>query len=637
MPESNNVHQSPLAPHNADVGAPDVREYEFFVTTGQHHQPDGASRATIRRVVMRNFFNDKNTNTKIPISAINSSSTVQAGSNLKGRFRLPKPGQVAPPEKQPRSAPKRRASKQNAGTTDPCTEAKQSNTRTISKRPGLLSYGDGAVIVPPINTPPRRNPNAHRSDPFDCLPIPGSSKIQLLFTLYKTNFRINSIAVNARNTWWPFISRDATMLHSTLASVALYNDLTTEGITFRIEALRHKHEAIKGINAKLNSQEEGISDEVVGAVATIASFENLYGAYDAAQLHITALKRMIAARGGLEAFSHNDGLMRGLVWVDFHSSTVFRTPPNFPYRQPDSPTPSLPEDLLAEAACSSPTSLLNLSTAGVDCFNWFYRLHRLGLATSAAWGPRVAKLPLANMLYEAEYALLSMPDRSPDFLVPDRARRDGKWDAADDDAAVADAASVVEALIAAGQIFLYAALRDVPVRAKVFDILLARLRAAVGREGVDVVAVWEAERNLHTLLWVLVVGATVGRHWGGAAWWVARIGEVVERLGLVGREVAGREALVQLLKAVAWTDVFFGGVSEELWEDVLTLREDTRTQELVENGDRGGGRDDESEAIEGEDVLSYAEMMDLPIISKDSGFSEDRFAVENPWSSLGAY
>ncbi|KAF2803680.1 uncharacterized protein BDZ99DRAFT_467814 [Mytilinidion resinicola] len=102
------------------------------------------------------------------------------------------------------------------------------------------------------------------------------------------------------------------MLHSTLASVALYSDLTTEGITFRIEALRHKQEAIKGINAKLNSH-EGISDEVVGAVATIASFENLYGAYNAAQLHIDALKRMVMMRGGINAFAHNDGLVRGLV------------------------------------------------------------------------------------------------------------------------------------------------------------------------------------------------------------------------------------------------------------------------------------------------------------------------------------
>jgi hypothetical protein len=40
----------------------------------------------------------------------------------------------------------------------------------------------------------------------------------------------------------------------------------------------------------------------------------LTGAYDAAQLHIAALKRMVNARGGPFAFGHNDGLLRGIIW-----------------------------------------------------------------------------------------------------------------------------------------------------------------------------------------------------------------------------------------------------------------------------------------------------------------------------------
>ena len=42
--------------------------------------------------------------------------------------------------------------------------------------------------------------------------------------------------------------------------------------------------------------------------------QNLVGAYDTAQLHIAAMKRMVAARGGLFAFGHNDGLIRGMIW-----------------------------------------------------------------------------------------------------------------------------------------------------------------------------------------------------------------------------------------------------------------------------------------------------------------------------------
>lgn len=318
--------------------------------------------------------------------------------------------------------------------------------------------------------------------------------------------------------------------------------------------------------------------------------------------------------------------------VDFHSATVFRTLPIFPYRQPDPTTPSLPEELLAEAACSSPTSLLNLSVAGVDCFNWFYRLHRLGLATSIQWGNLVDRVPLANMLYEAEYALLSMPDRSEDFLIPDRARRDGRWDDSDD--ATANAASVVEALIAASQIFLYAALREVPVRAKVFDHLLGRLKATVDRSYVNVVEVWEAERNLHMLLWVLVVGAAVAKGWGGSSWWVEHIVEVVERL-----QLDGKEAFTAMLKSAAWTDVFFEPVSEDLWNDVMTVREQDRVQELIDEerigGDGNGGTEENGEPKDY--ILTYAEMLDMPILLKAGEFYEGGYVAETDWNSLGGY
>jgi len=40
----------------------------------------------------------------------------------------------------------------------------------------------------------------------------------------------------------------------------------------------------------------------------------MLGAYDAAQLHMAALKRMVDTRGGLFAFGHNDGLIRGIQW-----------------------------------------------------------------------------------------------------------------------------------------------------------------------------------------------------------------------------------------------------------------------------------------------------------------------------------
>lgn len=611
-------------------GVPNVagQKYEFFVTTGHPRRVDDASRATIRRVVMRNFFNDKDTTTDLtkPASELSSTSTIEAGTKLKGRFRLPKPGQVIGPKK-PTGKPKRtekRSLKQNEGVKASKTGRKQSIPCLALEECNRCATEEGnraptsPVILLSISPPPGRNPSAHRFDPFDALPIPATFKLEVLLAFYKSRFRINSIAVNARNTWWPFISQDATLLHATMASVALYGDLTNEPVSSRIEALRHKNEAIKGINAKLNSHAEGISDALVGAVAIIASFENLYGAYDTAQLHISALKRMVHSRGGLPAFAHNDGLYRGITWVDFHSSSAFRTPPTFPYLPPHPITPPFPDSLLEEAACFSPTSLLHLSLASVNCFNIFYRLHRLGLATSAHWSSSVDKTTVSNMLYEAEYALLSMADRSQDFLALDR-RKGALKD--DDESKAADAASIVEALVAAGQIFLYAALREVPPRAKIFSILLGRLRCTLERPGVNTSVIWARERNLHTLLWALMVGAAVAVQWGGSHWWIEQIAEVLEELGL-DRDATGREAIKAVLKGVAWTDIFFEPVSSDVWKGVVDLIRLRGGGTRNENPEQGGESEEDGNEAATRRGFRIG-MTTLLALSKDTGLLDN--------------
>jgi hypothetical protein len=89
----------------------------------------------------------------------------------------------------------------------------------------------------------------------------------------KRGSRVNSIAINSRNTWWSFISNDAGLLHATLATWALYGMLVRGMTDLRIEKLRHKDEAIKEINSKIGDASGEISDELVGTVLTLASFE----------------------------------------------------------------------------------------------------------------------------------------------------------------------------------------------------------------------------------------------------------------------------------------------------------------------------------------------------------------------------
>ncbi|KAF1994041.1 hypothetical protein P154DRAFT_625002 [Amniculicola lignicola CBS 123094] len=584
------------------------REYEFFVTTEEPHQPEGQERGLIRRLVMRNFFESKWAGPSTNTSESNSASTVQSRGSLKSRFRLPKPGQeFTEPKVKGKAKGMRRERGKSAEESEDRDrrERRPRACRTGSGKSGnggdegIGSRGESQRTSPVeggedgvagcLRSKPRIllkiNPSAHRFDPFDVLPVPGTPGLDMLFKLYRSGSRANSIAINARNTWWDFISKDAGLLHATLATWALYGMLVRGLTNLEVDRLKHKNEAIKEINMKIATAEGKISDELVGTALTLASFENLLGAYDAAQLHIAALKRMVNARGGLFAFGHNDGLIRGIIWVDFHSATAFHTPPSFPQIRLDPDTPPLPDALLEEAAYSSPTSLLQLSLASIDCFNIFYRLHRLGLAVSSHWLPKINRLTLSNLLYETEYILLSVPDYSRDFLDFDLEAKDQTDDDFTEAARVADGASVVEALLAGAQIFIYSSLREIPTRAKIFSILLERLRVAIERPRANMLDTWRREKNLSTLLWILVVASAVTAPSGDRSWWIGQLATVAKEL-----DIPSELELQKAMQKVAWSDAFIAGVIKGLWAEVeIAVREGQKAdfiarQYTCENG-----------------------------------------------------
>lgn len=148
---------------------------------------------------------------------------------------------------------------------------------------------------------------------------------------------------------------------------------------------------------------------------------------------------------------------------------------------------------------------------------------------------------------------------------------------------MADSASVVEAILAATQIFVYAALREIPSKAKIFSILLERLRVALDRPGVDIVGVWRKEKNLNILLWVLVIASPVALVWGGRSWWIGRLSEVVKEL-----DIHSERELEELVQRVAWTDVFFGEVLDSIWGEVREYRRVVEMAEMCLTSSREG-------------------------------------------------
>lgn len=166
----------PNQPQRRDTSvATMARQYEFFVTTTKPHLPNGAERGMIRRLVMRNFFDTKITAPQADIPEQSSATTVMARNQLSSRFRVQrskndnatKGGKLVSKNGKGKTKGKRRSSPIGYFTAkDAKGRSREGTVESILKIPKL-----------------RIDPSAHRIDPFDILPIPGTPHFDMLFQL----------------------------------------------------------------------------------------------------------------------------------------------------------------------------------------------------------------------------------------------------------------------------------------------------------------------------------------------------------------------------------------------------------------------------------------------------------------------
>ena len=189
-----NNSQSDLQSETSDAATTMKREYEFFVTTGEPHQPNGAERGMIRRLVMRNFFDTKAATPQSNASEHSSASTAMAEKQLKNRFRLLKPTKEKKETKTRESETDNQKGKAKGKrpraprTTSNTAKASAHSGEEMSRRESTdWVASDGSNRKPyslAVNKPMLElGLSAHRMDPFDVLPIPGTPELDMLFRL----------------------------------------------------------------------------------------------------------------------------------------------------------------------------------------------------------------------------------------------------------------------------------------------------------------------------------------------------------------------------------------------------------------------------------------------------------------------
>ncbi|KAF1992238.1 hypothetical protein K402DRAFT_344394 [Aulographum hederae CBS 113979] len=566
-------------PQKGDVKVENEGSLAFVHSTGAQGTSDSA-RKVIRRHVMKNYFKQKGEGGTTSLSLrISARTSLSSEKELRGRFKLEKvkvavSGTCETEDGRPCASGGRKREGHEGQSTgaggaasaapDNVTEANPSSSSSASTIKGPQNEQQSQSLTLNV-THQIEWFHAHSSDPFDSLPVlqAQSPRLDLLLHFYRTVFNLNSIAVNPSNTWMSRCLNDHSggLLHATLCSVSVYCELFHNLKTSQ-DVYYHKGEALKAITLRLSVEKETVSDTLLLLITTVASFENLLGHYDTAASHLTAIRRIVTLRGGPQALAGND-IVRGLGWAENHFSAAHRTLPVHQYL-PISPTLSYPPALLVHAAASTPNCLLNLSLNGPQVFNIYYRIQQIGLAASSQWLPTVNRVVIADALLAVEYLVLRMDARdegSGEGFVQGGVDVDLELDVID-----ADAKAVVEALMAAAQIFLYAGIRLVPIVLRIYSLLVSRLRDALGQ--LRLWEVWERECGGRPLLWVLFMGCLAGQKRGPWQWFVAQSASVAETLGL-----ETPEDYKELLKTIAWTDHgMFDEVAEHVWTCMAELR-----------------------------------------------------------------
>ncbi|KFY43765.1 hypothetical protein V495_03785 [Pseudogymnoascus sp. VKM F-4514 (FW-929)] len=178
-------------------------------------------------------------------------------------------------------------------------------------------------------------PSRGRLDPFNTFLIMLGPRQQMLLSYYKTSFTQNALAFySGPKPSFLRSSSDPAWLHATLAIIAV-----NYGFTFGVlngvspESLFHRGEALHLVRDHLSDPSGEISDNTIGAIASLANHEMMNGSISTCAVHMQALAQLLKLRGrsGVHKITKQSSYLRNLIaWSDLCYSGVTLKKPQYP-------------------------------------------------------------------------------------------------------------------------------------------------------------------------------------------------------------------------------------------------------------------------------------------------------------------
>lgn len=146
---------------------------------------------------------------------------------------------------------------------------------------------------------------------------------------YLTNIAVDNPDIDGpdatgllRTQFFPFILSDPASVHAVMLVAASHFGRVRGSKAHTIDLLQLRGMAISEINSALADESRGTSDQLIAAVAEMASYEALFGDSSICRTHMVGLTRMVSLRGGLPALGLDGLLERLVLWIDSNTSHI---------------------------------------------------------------------------------------------------------------------------------------------------------------------------------------------------------------------------------------------------------------------------------------------------------------------------
>ncbi|OCL05404.1 hypothetical protein AOQ84DRAFT_379623 [Glonium stellatum] len=383
------------------------------------------------------------------------------------------------------------------------------------------------------------DPGTGYKDPFDTTPLLDSSWTQFILYYSNSNFKVPSFMMNLKLAWLSMATKDEAYFHALISQFTAHFSLIHQRGD-PMEALTHRMEAVKLVNARLGDPDLEASDGTVSAVACMANYEAGNGTLVSVQIHMNGLEQMVKMRGGLDAAGFPIYLQRKIAWADINSAAALGSSPMFPPLQ----RPNITALLGAFTAFTGRHMDLEPFSQDVSyVFTDLRRLSHILASNNTTELKRLDSLKYSDWLYCVKRVLIDLSNCGGGTEK-----------------------QVISCISIAALILVEVCLRGISLNSRIIDRLVTREKTVLEQLCADAPIASTDTATRIILLWAHFVCGTAATTRAEYPWYVGRVVKLCDLLDL-----HSWEDLEAILEDVWWHSTW-GLPYVALWGEIETAR-----------------------------------------------------------------